>query len=82
MREIPASLQTTYANLLQAHLNQPHFEFDGAPFTMEKRGKLYWYVNQRGVGASPPRQRYLGPYVMHRPDQRLRLLHVLSRLCA
>ena len=61
MREIPASLQTTYANLLQAHLNQPHFEFDGAPFTMEKRGKLYWYVNQRGVGASPPRQRYLGP---------------------
>ncbi len=61
MLQIPASLQTAYANLLQAHLNQPHFEFDGAPFTMEKRGKLYWYVNQRSVGASPPRQRYLGP---------------------
>jgi len=58
---IPASLQTNYANLLQAHLGQPHFDFDGAPFTMEKRGKLYWYVNQRSVGASPPRQRYLGP---------------------
>ena len=61
MREIPASLQTTYANLLQAHLSQPTFDFDGAPFTLEKRGKLYWYANQRGVGASAPRQRYLGP---------------------
>lgn len=61
MLQIPASLQTTYANLLQAHLNQPSFDFDGAPFTQEKRGKLYWYVNQRGLGASPPRQRYLGP---------------------
>jgi hypothetical protein len=61
MQLIPASLQTTYANLLQAHLGRPHFDFDGAPFTIEKRGKLYWYVNQRGVGASPPRQRYLGP---------------------
>jgi hypothetical protein len=61
MQPIPASLQTTYANLLQAHLGQPHFDFDGAPFTMEKRGKLYWYVNQRSVGASAPRQRYLGP---------------------
>ena len=58
---IPASLQTTYANLLQAHLEQPHFDFDGAPFTIEKRGKLYWYVNQRSLGASPTRQRYLGP---------------------
>lgn len=61
MLPIPASLQTTYANLLQAHLGQPHIDFDGAPFTMEKRGKLYWYVNQRSVGASAPRQRYLGP---------------------
>lgn len=61
MRLIPASLQTTYANLLQAHLEQPHFDFDGAPFTIEKRGKRYWYVNQRSVGASPTRQRYLGP---------------------
>jgi hypothetical protein len=61
MQPISASLQTTYANLLQAHLGQPHFDFDGAPFTMEKRGKLYWYVNQRSVGASAPRQRYLGP---------------------
>lgn len=61
MQVIPASLQTTYANLLQAHLNQAVFDFDGAPFTMERRGKLYWYVNQRGVGASAPRQRYLGP---------------------
>ncbi len=61
MREIPASLQTTYANLLQAHLNQPQFDFAGAPYTIERRGRLYWYVNQRGVGTSPPRQRYLGP---------------------
>lgn len=61
MLQIPASLQTAYANLLQAHLNQPDFDFDGAPFTIEKRGKLYWYVNQRSVGASPTRQRYLGP---------------------
>lgn len=61
MNDIAASLQTTYANLLQAHLNQPDFDFDGAPFTIEKRGKRYWYVNQRSVGASPARQRYLGP---------------------
>lgn len=61
MREIPASLQTTYANLLQAHLSQPTFDFDGAPFTLEKRGRLFWYVNQRGVGSAAPRQRYLGP---------------------
>lgn len=61
MFEIPASLQTTYANLLQAHLSQPELDIDGAPFTMEKRGKLYWYANQRSVGASAPKQRYLGP---------------------
>lgn len=61
MQLLPASLQTIYANLLQAHLNQPAFDFDGAPFTIEKRGKRYWYVTQRGVGASAPRQRYLGP---------------------
>lgn len=61
MRGIPATLQTTYANLLQAHLNAPPFEFDGAPFTMVRRGKTYWYVNQRGLGADAPRQCYLGP---------------------
>lgn len=61
MREIPATLQTAYANLLQAHLNAPPFEFDGAPFPMARRGKTYWYVNQRTLGAHAPRQRYLGP---------------------
>ncbi|HEV7691448.1 MAG TPA: GSU2403 family nucleotidyltransferase fold protein [Hyphomonadaceae bacterium] len=61
MRLIPATLQTAYANLLQAHLNVPPFEFDGAPFTMVRRGKTYWYVNQRTLGAGAPRQRYLGP---------------------
>src|SRR5262245_55226859 len=61
MRPIPATLQTAYANLLQAHLNAPPFEFDGVPFTVVRRGKTYWYVNQRTLGAGAPRQRYLGP---------------------
>lgn len=61
MRSIPASLQTIYADLLQGHLGQPAFDFAGAPFTIERHGKLYWYANQRSVGASPVRQRYLGP---------------------
>src|SRR5262245_6324139 len=61
MRQIPATVQTAYANLLQAHLNAPPFEFDGVPFTMVRRGKTYWYVNQRTLGTGAPRQRYLGP---------------------
>lgn len=61
MRTIPATLQTTYANLVQMHVNRPAFEFDGAPFTMIRKGKTYWYANQRPAVGSPPRQRYLGP---------------------
>ncbi|HVY88345.1 MAG TPA: GSU2403 family nucleotidyltransferase fold protein [Hyphomonadaceae bacterium] len=61
MKPIPATLQTAYANLLQAHLNSPPFEFEGAPYTTVRRGKTYWYVNQRGLGSDAPRQRYLGP---------------------
>jgi hypothetical protein len=61
MRSLPATLQTTYANLLQMHLNRPAFDFEGAPFTMIRKGKTYWYANQRPVAGGPPRQRYLGP---------------------
>jgi hypothetical protein len=61
MDAIPATLQTTYANLLQAHLNQPAFDFDGSPFMLERAGRKYWYANQRGMGAAAPKQRYLGP---------------------
>lgn len=57
----PATVQSTYANLVQSHLNRPAFEFSGAPFTRERRGKTYWYVNQRVAPGAPPRQRYLGP---------------------
>ncbi len=60
-RAIPATLQTTYANLLQAHLNRPSFEFQGAPFTMVRKGKTYWYANQRSADGTTSRQRYLGP---------------------
>lgn len=61
MRILPATLQTTYANLLQMHLNRPAFEFEGAPFTMVRKGKAYWYANQRPASGGQPRQRYLGP---------------------
>lgn len=61
MRSIPASLQTTYANLLEAHLNLPAFALEGSPYKMERRGKFYWYANQRGPGTGLPKQRYLGP---------------------
>jgi hypothetical protein len=61
MRAIPATLQTTYANLVQMHLNRPAFDFHGAPFKMVRKGKTYWYANQRSPGGSSPRQRYLGP---------------------
>lgn len=61
MRSLPATLQTTYANLVQMHLNRPAFDFEGAPFTMVRKGKTYWYANQRPATGGPPRQRYLGP---------------------
>lgn len=61
MKTIPATLQTTYANLVQMHLNRPAFEFEGAPFTMVRKGKTYWYANQRPANGAAPRQRYLGP---------------------
>lgn len=61
MRVIPATLQTTYANLLQAHLNRPAFEFDGAPFTRKLNNKIYWYANHRTTPGGPLKQRYLGP---------------------
>jgi hypothetical protein len=61
MRSIPATLQTTYANLVQMHLNRPSFDFEGAPFTMVRKGKTYWYANQRPINGTSPRQRYLGP---------------------
>lgn len=61
MKSLPATLQTTYANLLQAHLNRPSFEFDGAPFTRKLSGKTYWYANHRTAPGAPLKQRYLGP---------------------
>lgn len=61
MRVLPATLQTTYANLLQAHLNRPSFEFEGAPFTRKLSGKAYWYANHRTAPGAPLKQRYLGP---------------------
>jgi len=61
MKALPATLQTTYANLLQAHLNRPAFEFDGAPFTRKLNGKTYWYANHRTAPGAPLKQRYLGP---------------------
>jgi hypothetical protein len=60
MKSIPATLQTTYANLLQAHLNRPVFEFEGAPFTRKLGNKTYWYANQRTAPGAPLKQRYLG----------------------
>lgn len=60
MRDLPATTQTVYANLLQMHLNRPVGEFVGAPFKREKEGKHYWYATQR-LGNSSPRQIYIGP---------------------
>jgi len=60
MKAISATLQTTYANLLQAHLNRPVFEFEGAPFTRKLGSKTYWYANQRTAPGTPLKQRYLG----------------------
>src|SRR5882672_9844119 len=61
MKVIPPALQTTYANLLQAHLNRPSFEFEGAPFTRALNNKTYWYANHRSAPGASPTQRYLGP---------------------
>jgi hypothetical protein len=61
MKPISATLQTTYANLLQAHLNRPTFEFEGSPFTRKLGNKTYWYANQRTAPGAPLKQRYLGP---------------------
>lgn len=61
MKVITPTLQTTYANLVQMHLNRPEFEFQGAPFTVLRKGKTYWYANQRSPDGASPRQRYLGP---------------------
>lgn len=61
MAQYPATVQTTYANLVQMHLNRPEFAFSGAPFKRETGGNTYWYVNQRVSPGAAPRQRYLGP---------------------
>ena len=60
MKSISATLQTTYANLLQAHMNRPVFEFEGAPFTRKLGNKTYWYANHRTAPGAPLKQRYLG----------------------
>jgi hypothetical protein len=61
MTPLSPTLQTTYANLLQAHLNRPFFEFEGAPFMRKLSGKTYWYANHRVAPGAPLKQRYLGP---------------------
>lgn len=61
MKPLPATLQTTYSNLVEAHLQRPAFEFDGAPFTRKLNNKLYWYANQRVAPGAPLKQKYLGP---------------------
>lgn len=61
MKMISPVLQTTYSNLLQAHLSRPSFEFDGAPFTRVLNNKTYWYANHRAAPGASPKQRYLGP---------------------
>jgi len=60
MTSLPATIQTIYANLLQAHLNRPVFEFEGSPFTRKLGTKTYWYANQRAAPGAPVQQRYLG----------------------
>ncbi len=60
MKPVPATLQTTYANLLQAHLNRPVFAFEGAPFTRKLGNKTYWYANHRTAPGMALKQRYLG----------------------
>lgn len=60
MKPISATLQTTYANLLQAHMNRPAFEFEGSPFTRKLGNKTYWYANHRTAPGAPLKQRYLG----------------------
>ena len=60
MKSIPATLQTTYANLLQAHVNRPVFAFEGAPFTRKLGNRTYWYANHRTAPGAPLKQRYLG----------------------
>ena len=57
MKPLPATIQTTYANLLQAHLNRPVFEFEGSPFTRKLGTKTYWYANQRTAPGAPLKQR-------------------------
>jgi hypothetical protein len=61
MREIPATVQTTYQNLLDAHRNMPAFDIEGSPFKRVLNGKGYWYANERPSGDVAPVQRYLGP---------------------
>jgi len=61
MRVLAPTLQTSYANLLQAHLNRPAFDFEGAPFTRKLNNKTYWYANQRTAPGGSLKQHYLGP---------------------
>lgn len=61
MKPLSAALQTTYSNLVQAHLDRPAFEFNGAPFTRKINNKVYWYANHRVAPGAPLKQKYLGP---------------------
>lgn len=59
MASLPLSVQTTYQDLLEAHLDHVAGEFDGTPFRREVGGRGYWYVRSR-VGEKQV-QRYVGP---------------------
>lgn len=61
MKPLPTALQTIYSNLVEAHLQRPAFDLDGAPFTRKLNNKLYWYANQRVAPGAPLKQKYLGP---------------------
>lgn len=67
MTPISLSLQNLYAELLDAHLAQPHGEVMGAPFKRDINGSTHWYANMRGPNGQPI-QRYIGPDTPHIHD--------------
>ncbi|MCC5996847.1 MAG: hypothetical protein JJU18_10820 [Oceanicaulis sp.] len=56
---VSLAVHTLYQELLEAWLERPDFDLDGAPFLRTIDGKQYWYANARLNGQV--RTRYLGP---------------------
>ncbi|WP_375207682.1 nucleotidyltransferase family protein [Hyphococcus sp.] len=60
MKPIPLTLQTTYQDLLQAHLDRAPADMAGSPHLRKSDRKAFWYATVRAPGGAH-QQYFIGP---------------------